>query len=82
MSQFPSHSVYKNQIKSSGSLYGITVNARIDVDDCVAVTPCGHLYLSLNKEIFQSLGLDGNVSFHSRKNQNRYSKYYRSKHNL
>lgn len=59
----------------AGSLYGITNETRIDVDDCVAITPCKHLYLSLNKEIFQSLGLEGNVSFHSRKSQDRYSKY-------
>lgn len=65
----------KNKFSTeSGSFYGMTVDTRIDVDDCVAITPCKHLYLSLNKEVFQSLGLDGNVSFHSRKSQDRYSK--------
>lgn len=45
----------------------------MDVDDCVAVTPCGHLILSLNKETYQTIGLEGGVL---QKNLKRLSSKY------
>lgn len=59
-----------------GELYALSLDTRIDSDDCVAITPCGKLHLSLNKETYQCLGLDGKLSYFSRKHQDRYGKFF------
>lgn len=58
-----------------GELCALSLDTRIDCDDCVAITPCGKLQLSVNKETYQCLGLDGKLSFFSRKHQDRYRKF-------
>ncbi|CAH0557493.1 unnamed protein product [Brassicogethes aeneus] len=51
----------------SGTLTLLSVNTRIDCDTCVCITPTGHLILNVDKETFQTLGLEGKVShFHSK----------------
>ncbi|XP_060819134.1 ribonuclease P protein subunit p40-like [Bombus pascuorum] len=55
-----------------GQLTLLTIGNRIDVDNSVAVTPTGHLILSLLTEDFQKLGLEGKASFFDRKVQTRY----------
>ncbi|XP_076474994.1 ribonuclease P protein subunit p40-like isoform X2 [Bombus vancouverensis nearcticus] len=55
-----------------GELTLLTIGNRIDVDNSVAVTPTGHLILSLLTEDFQKLGLEGKASFFDRKVQTRY----------
>lgn len=59
-----------------GELCALSLDTRIDFDDCVAITPCGKLQLSVNKETYQCLGLDGKLSFFSRKNQDRYCEFF------
>lgn len=46
----------------------------IDTDDCIALIPSGHLVLSLNRQTYQELGLEGKPSFFSRSKPNRYGK--------
>lgn len=57
-----------------GKLTLLTNGTRIDCDNCIGITPVGQLILSVDKETFQSLGLDGKVSHFTRKNKDRYSK--------
>lgn len=58
----------------TGTFYGLSVGTRIDVDDSIAITPNKILHLSLSKELYQSLGLDGHVSTFARKHHQKYSK--------
>lgn len=58
----------------SGQIYALSIDRRIDVDDVVAITPCGKLRLSVEKTVYQSLGLEGKVSHFSTKTEERYSK--------
>ncbi|XP_017876454.2 ribonuclease P protein subunit p40-like [Ceratina calcarata] len=55
-----------------GELTLLTVDNRIDLDNSVAVTPSGHLILSLLTEDFQKLGIEGKASFFDRKVHSRY----------
>ncbi|XP_015835823.1 ribonuclease P protein subunit p40 isoform X2 [Tribolium castaneum] len=57
---------------NSGNLYVLSVNTRIDCDNCVAITPEGQLILSLSKSEYQSLGLEGQVSHFHHRTQERY----------
>ncbi|XP_020515179.1 ribonuclease P protein subunit p40 [Labrus bergylta] len=45
-----------------GSVYGVSYRTRIDEDNCVALTPKGHLTLSLDKDSFEILGVEGKPS--------------------
>lgn len=55
-----------------GTFYAVSFRTRLDTDDCVAVTPGGVLVLHLNKETYQSLGLEGRVSQFARKRNSKY----------
>ncbi|KAG7219158.1 hypothetical protein INR49_006317 [Caranx melampygus] len=55
-----------------GSVYGLSYGTRIDEDNCVALMPNGHLYLSLDKDSFQVLGFEGKPSRFSHRTKNRY----------
>ncbi|XP_055608071.1 ribonuclease P protein subunit p40-like isoform X2 [Uranotaenia lowii] len=55
-----------------GSFYAVSFRTRLDVDDCVAVTPGGILVLHLNKETYQTLGLEGQLSQFARKRRSKY----------
>lgn len=55
-----------------GLLTVLSDGTHIDTDDCVALTPTGHLVLSLNRQTYQELGLEGKPSFFSRFKPNRY----------
>ncbi|CAG9862731.1 unnamed protein product [Phyllotreta striolata] len=46
----------------NGKLTLLSINTRIDCDNCIGVTPNGKLYLSINKETYQCLGLEGVTS--------------------
>lgn len=56
-----------------GKFYAVSFRTRLDTDDCVAVVPPGTLVLHLNKETFQSLGLEGQVSEFARKRNSKYA---------
>lgn len=70
-----SHLISKEFIEAfvkKGHLTILSNGTNIDTDDCVALTPSGHLFLSLNRQTFQELGLEGKPSFFSRSKPNRY----------
>lgn len=56
-----------------GNLIGLSINTRIDCDNCVAITPSGKLILSLTKDTYQSLGLEGKVSQFAKNNRLKYT---------
>lgn len=58
----------------AGTFYGLSIGTRIDVDDSIAITPNKVLHLSVSKELYQSLGLEGHVSAFARKHHQKYSK--------
>ncbi|CAF90279.1 unnamed protein product [Tetraodon nigroviridis] len=45
-----------------GSVYGLSHRTRIDEDNCVALLPKGRLVLSLDKDSYQVLGVQGHAS--------------------
>ena len=53
----------------------LTIENKIDTDNSVAITPTGHLILSLLTEDYQKLGLEGKASFFDRKVHTRYGKF-------
>lgn len=63
----------------TGSFYGLSVDTRIDIDECAAISPgtdsTAALVLSLGKDVFQTLGLEGKVSDFTRKSRDRYSEF-------
>lgn len=58
-----------------GSLTALSIERRIDIDNCACVTPDGSLILTLDRKSFQELGLEGKVSQFASKKRDRYSKY-------
>ncbi|CAK9802732.1 Ribonuclease P protein subunit p40 [Anthophora quadrimaculata] len=50
-----------------GELTLLSIGNKIDLNNSVAITPSGHLILSLLTEDYQKLGLEGKVSFFDRK---------------
>ncbi|KAG5884759.1 hypothetical protein JTB14_029240 [Gonioctena quinquepunctata] len=56
----------------SGKLTLLSIDKRIDCDNCIGVTPNGWLHLNLTKDTYQSLGIDGHPSHFSQKLKNRY----------
>ncbi|XP_012275098.1 ribonuclease P protein subunit p40-like [Orussus abietinus] len=55
-----------------GRLTLLTIENRIDLHNCLALTPSGCLILSLTRDDFQTLGLEGKPSFFVRKTKSRY----------
>ncbi|XP_029380414.1 ribonuclease P protein subunit p40 [Echeneis naucrates] len=55
-----------------GCVYGLSYRTRIDEDICVALMPNGHLCLSLDKDSFQVLGVEGKASRFSHRTKSRY----------
>ncbi|XP_018572465.1 ribonuclease P protein subunit p40 isoform X3 [Anoplophora glabripennis] len=71
----PSDLLNRNFLKffiKSGKLTLLSSNTRIDCDNCIGITPDGQLILSVDKETFQNLGLDGKKSHFTGKNKYRY----------
>lgn len=61
-----------NSFVRKGQLTLLSMETRIDQDDCVGVTPTGKLILSLTKGTFQQLGIEGRVVDFSRKHPDRF----------
>lgn len=57
-----------------GQFYGLSVNTRIDTDNCVCISPEGIFYLSVTKDTYHRLGIEGKLSSFGKKHRNRYSK--------
>lgn len=59
-----------------GQFYGSSVDTRIDVDNCIGITPEGIFHLSVTKDTYHRLGIEGKLSSFAKKHRNRYCKYY------
>ncbi|XP_025061778.1 ribonuclease P protein subunit p40 isoform X2 [Alligator sinensis] len=57
----------------TGSCYALTYNTRIDQDNTAALLPTGKLILSVDKDTYEELGLQGRPSRYSGKKVMRYS---------
>ncbi|XP_068196096.1 ribonuclease P protein subunit p40 [Antennarius striatus] len=55
-----------------GSVYGVSYRTRIDEDNCVALMPNGRLFLSLDKDSYEVLGVEGKPSKFNHRNTRRY----------
>ncbi|XP_015603969.1 ribonuclease P protein subunit p40 [Cephus cinctus] len=55
-----------------GELSLLSIGKKIDLHNSIAITPTGHLIISLVHEDFQKLGLEGTPSFFDRKVQTRH----------
>lgn len=58
-----------------GKLTALSVGTRIDCEDCVLVAPDGDLVLSLAKDTYQRLGVQGKVSQFHKKTKARYGEF-------
>ncbi|XP_052900957.1 uncharacterized protein LOC128307241 [Anopheles moucheti] len=45
-----------------GTLYAVSTNAKMDSEDCVAITPCGGLIMSLHRETAEKLQGNFNIN--------------------
>ncbi|KAG2457991.1 RPP40 protein, partial [Polypterus senegalus] len=59
-----------------GSVYALSYNTQIDQDNTVALLPTGTLILSVDKDTYEELGLEGKSSQYSHKAVMRYGKIY------
>lgn len=50
----------------SGKVNVLSIENRLDTENLLAISPSGHLILSLVKEDFQQLGIEGKPSFFNR----------------
>ncbi|KAM6920748.1 ribonuclease P protein subunit p40 isoform 3-T4 [Lycodopsis pacificus] len=55
-----------------GLVSGLSYRTRIDEDNCVALMPNGHLSLSLDKDSFELLGVEGKLSKFNQRTNGRY----------
>ncbi|XP_018534628.1 ribonuclease P protein subunit p40 [Lates calcarifer] len=55
-----------------GSVYGLSYRTRVDEENCVALMPNGRLCLSLDKDSFQVLGVEGKPSRFNHRANSRY----------
>ncbi|XP_040001919.1 ribonuclease P protein subunit p40 [Xiphias gladius] len=55
-----------------GGVYGLSYGTRVDEDNCVALMPNGRLCLSLDKDSFQVLGVEGKPSRFNHRTNSRY----------
>ncbi|XP_058806286.1 ribonuclease P protein subunit p40-like [Phymastichus coffea] len=57
-----------------GELSLLAVERRIDVDNSAAISPSGHLLLSLSRDRYQRLGIEGRPTAFERRAHSRYGK--------
>lgn len=46
----------------TGQLWALSTGTHIDTDNCAAITPSGYLVLNLDKETYQTFGVQGTQS--------------------
>ncbi|KAM3840373.1 ribonuclease P protein subunit p40 isoform 1-T2 [Vipera latastei] len=61
-----------NTFVKKGTCYALTYNTRIDQDNTAALLPTGKLILSVDKDTYEELGLQGHPSLYSGKKPMRY----------
>ena len=63
------HKIFIEKYVLKGSITAVSMKCLISSDDCLCITPCGHLILSLTEKSYHRLGVDGNKSIlYRRKN--------------
>lgn len=73
---FQSEETIRNkQFYVAGEISLLSTDNWIDLDDCYCLTPTGILILSLNKETYQTFGIEGTLSHFHQKTRERYGKY-------
>ncbi|XP_066480960.1 ribonuclease P protein subunit p40 isoform X3 [Tiliqua scincoides] len=60
------------RVQLPGSCYALTYNTRIDQDNSAALLPTGKLLISVDKDTYEELGLQGRPSLYSGKKPMRY----------
>ncbi|XP_078282701.1 ribonuclease P protein subunit p40 isoform X3 [Rhinoraja longicauda] len=74
--QLPLHELlapeFINTFVKKGKCYALSYNTRIDEDNVVALLPTGKLILSVDKDTYQELGLEGQPSKYSHRTVMRY----------
>ncbi|KAK3922390.1 Ribonuclease P protein subunit p40 [Frankliniella fusca] len=55
-----------------GQITALSINSQVDLNNCLSLTPDGHLFLSLTKESYQVLGLEGKAIVSKAKDHQRY----------
>ncbi|XP_052122700.1 ribonuclease P protein subunit p40 isoform X2 [Frankliniella occidentalis] len=55
-----------------GQITALSIDSLVDLDNCLSLTPDGHLVLSLIKESYQELGLEGKATLSKGKDHQRY----------
>ncbi|KAL4623441.1 ribonuclease P protein subunit p40 isoform X1 [Arapaima gigas] len=61
----------ENTVKKGG-FYALSYKTRIDQDNVIALLPTGQLIMSVNKDTYEQLGLEGKASQYSHKQPVRY----------
>ncbi|XP_075933571.1 ribonuclease P protein subunit p40 isoform X2 [Anarhichas minor] len=64
--------IYNKYHTYYGLVSGLSYRTRIDEDNCVALMPNGHLSLSLDKDSFELLGVEGKLSKFNQRTNSRY----------
>ncbi|XP_051872386.1 ribonuclease P protein subunit p40 isoform X2 [Pristis pectinata] len=76
--QLPLHEMLEpefiNMYVKKGNFYALSYNSRIDQDNTVALLPTGKLILSVDKDTYEELGLEGQPSKYSHRTVMRYSR--------
>ncbi|KAG8571641.1 hypothetical protein GDO81_011730 [Engystomops pustulosus] len=63
---------FNDRFLKKGLFYALSYNTRIDQDNVAAVLPTGKLILSVNKDTYEEMGLQGKPSLYSGKKAIRY----------
>lgn len=63
------HKIFIEKYVLKGSITAVSTQNLISSDDCLCITPCGHLILSVTEKSYHRLGVDGKKSIlYRRKN--------------
>ncbi|KAL2097400.1 hypothetical protein ACEWY4_006607 [Coilia grayii] len=60
------------KVVKNGHFYALSYNTRIDEDNTIAFLPSGHLIMSVNKDTYEQLGLEGKPSQYTHRKVQRY----------
>uniref|UniRef100_A0A8D3CM46 Uncharacterized protein n=1 Tax=Scophthalmus maximus TaxID=52904 RepID=A0A8D3CM46_SCOMX len=68
----PIYELLDKHFLETAAVYGLSYRTRVDEDNCVALMPNGRLCLSLDKDSFQVLGVEGKPSRFNHRTNSRY----------
>ncbi|XP_030629812.1 ribonuclease P protein subunit p40 [Chanos chanos] len=64
--------VFLDEVVKKGGFYALSHKTRIDEDNTIAFLPSGQMILSLDKDTYEQLGLEGKPSLYNHRNARRY----------